>query len=133
MRSELLVVLGVCLTLGAAIKSEPVPADPLVTGAYKLVGETFKDKVMNPDTDVLVFFYAPWCGHCKKFKPTLQEFGRTINNNNASVLVAELDATANDWDRETFPVKGYPTLFLAKRDAKTAPVKFSGPRTVEGL
>lgn len=48
-----------------SIKSEPVPAsqDGPVT---VLVATTFQELVIDNDKDVLVEFYAPWCGHCKK-------------------------------------------------------------------
>lgn len=84
---------------------------------------------------MLIFFYAPWCGHCKKFKPTVEEFGRLVHGEpeNKSVVISALDATANDWDRKAFPVSGYPTLYLAKKDGKTSPIKYSNPRTIDGL
>lgn len=50
--------------LAPSIKSEPVPEkqDGSVT---VLVATTFKELVLDNDKDVLVEFYAPWCGHCK--------------------------------------------------------------------
>ena len=52
---------------------------------------------------------------------------------NKSVVIAALDATANDWDRQVFKVSGYPTVYLAKKGDKTHPVKFTKPRTIDGL
>ncbi len=119
--------------LATAGKSEKLPEDPFADGSRRLVGDNFDEIVKDETKDVLIFFYAPWCGHCKRFKPTVQEFGKAINTNNEDVVVAELDATANDWDRATFPVKGYPTLYLAKKGEKSSPIKYDGARTFEGL
>lgn len=47
-----------------SVKSEPIPEkqDGPVT---VIVAHNYKDVVLNNKKDVLVEFYAPWCGHCK--------------------------------------------------------------------
>lgn len=49
-----------------SIKSEPIPEKndgPVVT----IVAHNYKDVVIDNEKDVLVEFYAPWCGHCKAY------------------------------------------------------------------
>jgi len=38
-----------------------------------IVGKNFKDLVLKSGKDVLVYFYAPWCGHCKTLAPIYEE------------------------------------------------------------
>ena len=34
-----------------------------------VVGKTFDEIVLDETKDVLIEFYAPWCGHCKSLEP----------------------------------------------------------------
>jgi thiol-disulfide isomerase/thioredoxin len=38
-----------------------------------LVGKSFDEIVYDEKHDVLVEFYAPWCGHCKSLAPKYEE------------------------------------------------------------
>jgi hypothetical protein len=35
-------------------------------GVLEVTGSSFEEAVLNSDGDVLVVFYAPWCGYCKR-------------------------------------------------------------------
>lgn len=97
-----------------------------------VVGETFDSVVKDETKNVMIFFYAPWCTHCKKFKPKYEEIAKKYANEE-DLVIAKIDATANDWDKYHYAVKSYPTVYLAKKKIKDVPFRFFGERTVEGL
>ena len=77
------------------LKSEPVPednTDPLTI----LVGKNFEEIVFDETKDVLVKYYAPWCGHCKKLAPIWDELGEKFKDSD-KIAIAKTDATTNEF------------------------------------
>jgi len=115
-----------------SIKSEPIP-EKQESPVTVIVAHNYKDIVLDDKKDVLVEFYAPWCGHCKALAPKYEELGALYWNNpefKDKVTVAKVDATANDVPDE---IQGFPTLKLYPAGKKDSPVDYSGSRTVEDL
>uniref|UniRef100_H2ZE70 Protein disulfide-isomerase A3 n=1 Tax=Ciona savignyi TaxID=51511 RepID=H2ZE70_CIOSA len=111
----------------AHIKSEDAPADN--SGPVTVVtGKTFDKLVMDENKDVLIEFYAPWCGHCKSLEPKWNELAEKMQEND-DVVIAKMDATANDAPAQ-FQVSGYPTIYWAPKGSKKNPVKYQGGREV---
>lgn len=113
----------------ASIKSEPIPEkqDGPVT---VVVAKNYKDIVLDDTKDVLLEFYAPWCGHCKTLAPKYEELAGLFKGHADKVVIAKVDATANDVPDE---IQGFPTIKLFKAGEKDTPVDYSGARTVEDL
>ena len=42
------------------------------------MGKNFDEIVNDEDKDVLIEFYAPWCGHCKSLAPKYEELGEKV-------------------------------------------------------
>ncbi|XP_068200117.1 protein disulfide-isomerase A4 [Antennarius striatus] len=118
--------------LSPIIKSQPVPKNN--KGPVKVVvGKTFDDIVMDSKKDVLIEFYAPWCGHCKKLEPDYLALGKKYKGEK-NIVIAKMDATANDVPNDHYKTEGFPTIYFAPSNSKQNPIKFEGgDRTVEGL
>lgn len=120
--------------LSPSIRSQPIP-ETQNGPVYVVVANNFQELVIDTPKDVLLEFYAPWCGHCKNLAPKYDSLGEIFMSNpelNSKVMIAKIDATANDFD-DTLDVKGFPTILLFPANDKKNPVEYSGPRTVESL
>merc|ERR1712119_47885 len=109
------------------IKSEPVPDNSDPKAVKVAVAKNFEELVTENTKDVLVEFYAPWCGHCKKLTPIYDELGEKMAEENVEIV--KMDATANDVPPE-FDVKGFPTLYWLPKGTKK-PVSYNGGRELD--
>lgn len=95
-----------------------------------IVGKTFKDIVLNNENEVLVEFYAPWCGHCKTLAPHFDEAARRLSNN-PHIVIAKVDSTENEV--AGVDIQGFPTLKFWGKDKTQAPIDYNGERTADGI
>merc|ERR1712045_936384 len=111
------------------LMSQEIPEDWDKEGVKVLVGKNFQEVAMNVEKDVLVEFYAPWCGHCKQLAPIWDELGEKYKDHE-SIVIAKMDSTANEL--EEVKVQGFPTIKLFKKGTNEI-VDYNGDRTVEGF
>ncbi|KAI0175875.1 protein disulfide isomerase [Hypoxylon sp. FL1284] len=114
-----------------SLKSEAVP-EKQEGPVTVVVGKSYEDIVLDDTKDVLIEFYAPWCGHCKALAPKYDELAGLYAKSEFKdkVVIAKVDATANDVPDE---IQGFPTIKLYPAGAKDKPVAYSGSRTVKDL
>jgi len=67
------------------------------------------DSIVGKDKDVLIEFYAPWCGHCKRLTPDYEKTAQSLEGED-SVVIAKVDADEQKALGTRFGVTGYPTL-----------------------
>jgi len=108
------------------LKSEAVP-DNSANAVKVAVAKNFDDLVMKSEKDVLVEFYAPWCGHCKKLTPVFEELGEKMSDEDVEIV--KMDATANDVPPQ-FDVKGFPTLYWLPKGSKKV-TSYNGGREID--
>lgn len=120
-------------SLSPTIKSEPEPVEQ-ETNVFKVVATTHEKIVNDPKKDVLVKYYAPWCGHCKRLAPVYEELADIYAFDKAAskkVLIAEVDATANDIT--SLDIEGFPTIVLYPAGKDSEPITYSGSRTLQSF
>uniref|UniRef100_T1ITB5 protein disulfide-isomerase n=1 Tax=Strigamia maritima TaxID=126957 RepID=T1ITB5_STRMM len=109
------------------MKSEPLPKEN--NGPVKVVvARNFDKMVLHNDKDVIIEFYAPWCGHCKKLLPVYDQLGREMLDEDVEIL--KMDATANDVP-VSFAVSGFPTLFWVSARGKKRPMLYNEGRELD--
>ncbi|KAF9920074.1 protein disulfide-isomerase precursor [Linnemannia zychae] len=118
-------------TVEPSVKSEPVPEKN--DGPVKIVVASTYEEIVenNKDKDVLIEFYAPWCGHCKNLAPIYEELGKLYEGSN--IVIAKLDATANDLPSTVpFGIQGFPTIKFRKAGAAVDEyIDYNGNRSKE--
>ena len=99
---------------------------------YVVVGKTFERDVINNDKDVMLLFYAPWCGHCKALHPKYEEVAKKLKEKNPKLVMAKMDATENEV--ESVNISGFPTVkFYPGNKKDKAPIDYNGDRSVEDM
>ena len=86
------------------------------------------DQAIKDNDHILVEFYAPWCGHCKKLTPEYALAAKTLKEEGSKIKLGKVDATIERDLGDKFGVKGYPTL---KFFTKGEPAKYDGTRKAE--
>merc|ERR1711935_869100 len=74
---------------------------------------------------LLVYFYAPWCGHCKAFGPELVKAAQQLKEKDSLIKIAQVNGPEEEELLAKMEVKGYPTLFFY-RDGE--PIPYGGGR-----
>jgi protein disulfide-isomerase A1 len=140
-------LIGICVVLlifsifwpsnnSMGIKLVPVPG----SSYYKAVFEGFSsdDKIklaMKNNKPTMAFFYAPWCGFCKKSIPAWNSFEEGNNNDNVNIVSIDCTKEENKEIAKLHGVTGYPTIkYLPNGLSSIAESKeFSGERTQQGF
>eukprot|EP00388_Colpodella_angusta_P018858 GDKJ01047048.1.p1 GENE.GDKJ01047048.1~~GDKJ01047048.1.p1 ORF type:complete len:383 (-),score=69.62 GDKJ01047048.1:718-1866(-) len=106
------------------LRSEPPVPEDKTLAVRQLTGDEFNKAVIaDNDHDVMVFFYAPWCGHCRRFSQFYEELGSYVKNVK-SLKLYKVDATKNDVDHPEVAIERVPYVRLFKAGQKHQPVVF---------
>jgi len=94
-----------------------------------LTPDNFDKVVLDKSKDVLVEFYAPWCGHCKSLAPIYDKLS-SVYKPDTHVVIAKVDADKHKDLATKYGVTGYPTLIFFPKNDK-AGVKYEAGRELK--
>jgi protein disulfide-isomerase-like protein len=112
---------------------------------YKSNNEGFSGDSSNltPESGevIVALFYAPWCGHCKTFKPHFEKAMGELDGKKASkseikgktVRFAKIncDEEQNKSLAKKYSINGYPTVKILSDDGEA--IEYDGERSADGM
>ncbi|KAK7277289.1 hypothetical protein RIF29_18440 [Crotalaria pallida] len=101
-----------------------------VNGTVLELQESNFDSAISSFDHILVDFYAPWCGHCKRLSPELDEAAPILAALKEPIILAKLDADKFNNLAQKYEIGGYPTIMLFNHGI---PTEYFGPRKADLL
>ncbi|RDX83798.1 Protein disulfide-isomerase 5-2 [Mucuna pruriens] len=101
-----------------------------VDGKVLVLDESNFDSAIASFDHILVDFYAPWCGHCKRLSPELDAAAPVLAALKEPIVIAKVDADKHTRLAKKHDVDAYPTILLFNHGVST---EYRGPRKADLL
>ena len=73
--------------------------------------ENFNEEVLSSSIPVLVDFWAPWCGYCRRLSPVIDKISQEYQD---KIKVVKLDIDEAEEIADKYEVNTIPSLILFK-------------------
>ncbi|EKE03996.1 MAG: Thioredoxin [uncultured bacterium] len=79
--------------------------------ALEVSDAIFEQEVKNSEIPVLVDFWAPWCGPCRRIAPIIDEIAEEYQGR---IKVVKLNTDENIRTAQEYSISGIPSLIIFK-------------------
>ncbi len=79
--------------------------------AIEVTDASFEEEVKNSEIPVVVDFWAPWCGPCRKIAPMIDEIAQEFQD---KVKVVKVNTDENLRTAQEYSISGIPSILIFK-------------------